>query len=71
MYVNISEKDHKQRIHFKIKCKDCGRMLQVLNMQRKELYPYLDFCVLTTYCKKCDLTIIEFKTIPKKIRKRI
>lgn len=49
-----------------IKCRDCGKVLRICQIQRKRIDNCREFVVFTYYCRKCKLTYFIFKFINKK-----
>jgi len=48
-----------------IKCRDCGKVLRICQIQRKSIDNCREFTVFTYYCRKCKLTYYIFKTVDK------
>ncbi|MHA1291381.1 MAG: hypothetical protein ACTSQJ_01785 [Promethearchaeota archaeon] len=53
-----------------IKCRDCGKVLRICQIQRKNIGNCQEFTVFTYYCRKCKLTYYVFNFIDKKEVKR-
>ena len=49
-----------------IKCRDCGKALEICQIQRKNISNCREFAVFTYYCRKCKATYYVFKFINKK-----
>ena len=49
-----------------IKCRDCGKALEICQIQRKNISNCREFAVFTYYCRKCKATYYIFKFINKK-----
>jgi len=54
----------------RIKCRDCGRILRICQIQRKNIDNCREFTVFIYYCRKCKLTYYVFNFINKKEVKR-
>lgn len=53
-----------------IKCRDCGKVLEICQIQRKNISNCREFAVFTYYCQKCKLTYYIFNFINKEEEKR-
>jgi len=62
--MDVSQNIEKKNELFTL-CSSCRKRLQVSQIHREKIDEHREFTVFTFYCHKCDLYVLDFKTIKK------